>query len=281
MVDKVTPDDWTPAVWSHPAVMNMQARLDPVRMTRYADDWQRAVDRIRDVLTGLNREVAAQLESSWRGDGANASLDALRRYVSDSLAGLAACRSVAVHLTELSTAAGDLRACISDHLDEALAQVRQLYSIPAVAAGNAVDDIPAPPDPFDVAGQSRGSGVEAAAVPTAGTPAAAVQPTGLAAAPVGFMPSPALDDHPRYHSRGGMRLPTAPRWPRLWTRRCPRAMSRCLRHPAQRRRRLMRRPRRRVSPPARSPHRSRRSLAGCIQDTWAATRAANIARRDI
>jgi uncharacterized protein YukE len=152
MVDTVTADAWSAANWSYPAVMDMQARLDPVRMTRYADDWQRAIDRIEEVFGELKQRVGAQLRTSWRGDGADASAKALQRYLHGSLAGLAACRSVAVKLSELSTAASDLRAAsggfAADALDDALAQVRQRYSGPAVAAGNSVEDIPAPPDPL-------------------------------------------------------------------------------------------------------------------------------------
>jgi hypothetical protein len=110
VADRVRPDDWTPGVWSHTAVMDMQSRLDPGRMACYADDWQAAIDQIRDALTELNRQVSAQLPEAWRGQGADAAVASLRRYVAGSLDGLAACRSLAVHLNELSRAAGDLRA---------------------------------------------------------------------------------------------------------------------------------------------------------------------------
>ena len=192
MADWVRSDDWTPSAWSHAAVMDMQARLDPVRMARYADDWQAAVDDIRDVLTELNRQVSSQLGEAWRGQGADAASAALRRYVSGSLDGLVACRSLALQLNELSRAAGDLRACITgdvagQHLDEALSQVRQLYSAPAVAAGNAVADIPEPPEPFAVDGQAP-AGVLPAGMPT-GNPAAALPSTD---APLSFTPPPPL-----------------------------------------------------------------------------------------
>ena len=178
MVDWVRPDDWTPAMWSHPAVMDMQARLDPARMTRYADDWHAAVDQIRDVLTELNRQVTAQLDEAWRGQGADSALTAVQQYVTGSLDGLAACRSAAAHLTELSRAAGDLRACLGAPYaprKKHSSQVRRLYSAPAVAAGNAVADIPAPPDPLPIGGPAAVS-VLPAGVPTtpgATTPGAA------------------------------------------------------------------------------------------------------------
>lgn len=182
MVDPVRPDHWTPAVWTHGALMDMVARLDPVRMTRYVDDWQRAVDATRDVLAELNRAVAAQLTDAWRGEGADASAAAVRDYVEGSVDGLVACRSVAVALSELSRAAGDLRAAITvpseGLVEEALAQVRELYSGPAVAAGNAVADIPAPPEPFELGGQ-RGT-VLPDVVPTTSTSPAAVTPSGSA-----------------------------------------------------------------------------------------------------
>lgn len=194
MADWVRSDDWTPSAWSHAAVMDMQARLDPVRMARYADDWQAAVDDIRDVLMELNRQVSSQLGEAWRGQGADAASAALRRYVSGSLDGLIACRSLAVQLNELSRAAGDLRACITapaagdvagQRLDEALSQVRRLYSAPAVAAGNAVADIPEPPEPFAVDGQVP-AGVLPAGMAT-GNPAAALPSTD---APLSFTPPP-------------------------------------------------------------------------------------------
>src|SRR4051794_20757986 len=95
MAELVRADDWTPGAWSHDAVMDMQAGLDPVRMTQFADDWQAAVDEIRYVLAELSRRVGAQLDEGWRGQGADASVAALRRYVAGSLEGLIACRSLA------------------------------------------------------------------------------------------------------------------------------------------------------------------------------------------
>jgi hypothetical protein len=164
-------------------MMDMRGRLDPVRMARYADDWQRAVDATRDVLVELNRRVAAQLDQSWRGYGADASAAAVRDYVAGSVDGLVACRSVAMHLSELSRAAGDLRACITPPsdgaLDDALAEVRELYSAPAVAAGNAVADIPPPPEPFEIGGQPA-AGVLPAAAPATSTSPATVTPSGSA-----------------------------------------------------------------------------------------------------
>ncbi|MFZ0833529.1 MAG: hypothetical protein WAM92_10670, partial [Mycobacterium sp.] len=159
MAEWVRPDEWTPGVWSHPAVTDMQTRLDPARMTRYADDWHAAVDRIGDVLTELDRLLTTQLCDTWRGHGADSALASVQQYVAASSEGLAACRSAAVHLTELSRAAGDLRSCLGAPVTEeqALLQVRQLYSAPAVAAGNAVADIPEPPDPPAIGGPAAAS----------------------------------------------------------------------------------------------------------------------------
>src|SRR4051812_23094768 len=100
MADTVIGDDWTPAHWSYGAVMDMQARLDPIRMARYAEDWHRAIDRIEEVLVQLSNRVGAHIERSWRGHGADSALESVRRYVEGSLSGLASCRSVAVHLSE-------------------------------------------------------------------------------------------------------------------------------------------------------------------------------------
>lgn len=188
MAERVRADDWTPAVWSHARLMEMQARLDPARMTRHADDWQAAVDEIRDVLTELSGDIDTQLDETWRGQGADAALASVQRYVSGSLDGLAACRSVAVQLAELSRAAGDLRACLSvpGAQDQALAAVRGLYSGPAVAAGNAVADIPAPPDPLPVGGPAAES-VMPAGMPTS-SPAPASTATTPSAAPLSDTP---------------------------------------------------------------------------------------------
>ena len=193
----VTPDTWAPSVWSHDAVMDMQGRLDPVRMTRLADDWQHAVDRIREILVELASQVGATLEQSWQGRGADASVDAVRRYVAASLAGLPACRSAAVHLGELSTAAGELRAAVAPHdLDAALAHVRTLYSTPAVAAGNAVEDIPAPPDPFPPAGPAAAQTLPTAA-PQTDNPMHALPPPAAAADPSDVAPpAPAQQSGP-------------------------------------------------------------------------------------
>jgi hypothetical protein len=192
MVDGVTADHWTPAVWSYAAVMDMQSRLDPVRMSRYADDWRGAVDRVAEVFVELNHQLGAQLDWSWRGRGADASMESLRRYVDGSLAGLAACRSVAVQLSELSTAAGELRTAsggfTADALDDVLAEVRYRYSGPAVAAGNAVDDIPAPPELFNRTGQPPGSSLPVAGSqdqPPIAAPPASATPSGSALPPPG------------------------------------------------------------------------------------------------
>lgn len=187
----------------------MQTRLDPVRMTELADDWQRAVDRIGDVLVDLDHRLAAQLDRSWRGRGADASTSALRRYVAGSLEGLPACRSVAVHLGELACAASDLRATFSQSADDALAHVRQLYSAPAVAAGNAVADIPAPPEPLPSAGSQHGdtqpAGLSQAAVPqgVAQLPTAPNNP----AVPAGAASDPSIPDSSPL---------SAPRAPQPW-----------------------------------------------------------------
>lgn len=170
----------------------MQARLDPPRMVALADDWQRVVDRIGDVLADLDRRLGAQLDGSWRGRGADASTDALRRYVTGSLDGLPACRSAAVRLLELSRAASDLRACVSRTVDEALVQVRERYSAPAVAAGNAVVDIPTPPDPFPVAG-AHPAGTAPNGVPQSGPSAGVPQ---MPTAPAGSTPAVSSFGHP-------------------------------------------------------------------------------------
>ena len=55
MTPLVQPDTWTPQVWSHADVLDMQARLDPARMTEYADHWRQVIDGARGVLSGCTR----------------------------------------------------------------------------------------------------------------------------------------------------------------------------------------------------------------------------------
>jgi hypothetical protein len=130
--------------------MDMAVRLDPVRMAEYADHWHRVLDDAWGVFTRLETQLTGHLQQSWHGQAGVRALEVLRRYISESLDGLAGCRSLAGGLAALSSSAGDLRAALSglDHALEhtnALAEVRVRYSDPAVAAGNAVDDIPSPP----------------------------------------------------------------------------------------------------------------------------------------
>ncbi len=146
MTSPVQPDTWTPQRWSHADVIAMQARLDPARMIEYADHWRRVLDDARAVFSRLDADVTRHLEESWRGHAGRQALEALRRYISESLDGLTRCRSLVGALAVLSDAAGDLRAAVDgvDHVRD-LTEVRVRYSEPAVAAGNAVDEIPAPP----------------------------------------------------------------------------------------------------------------------------------------
>jgi hypothetical protein len=177
----VRPDTWIPQVWSHADVMDMQARLDPARMTEYADHWRRVVGDACAVFTRLDAEVTRHLENSWRGRAARQVLEALRRYISEALDGLARCRSLADGLSAVSDAAAELRASIEglEH-DAALALVRAGYSEPAIAAANAVGEIPWPPS-------LPGVGAAAAGVPPMSLPAVTTPTT----APAGFGGSPA------------------------------------------------------------------------------------------
>lgn len=146
MTPTVGRDTWTPQRWPHTDVIAMQARLDPARMTEYADHWRRVLDDACAVFTRLDADVTRHLDESWRGPAGHQALEALRRYIFESLDGLARCRSLADSLEVLSAATGDLRASVDglDHVKD-LTEVRIRYSQPAVAAGNAVGEIPAPP----------------------------------------------------------------------------------------------------------------------------------------
>jgi hypothetical protein len=148
MTAPVRADVWTSGVWAHADVLAMQARLDPARMAEYSEHWRRVIDDACAVFTRLDAEVNRHLEDSWRGRAGRRALEALRRYISEALDGLGRCRSLADGLIALSDAAAELRAAI-DGLDDdmALAEVRARYSGPAVAAGNAVGEIPWPPAP--------------------------------------------------------------------------------------------------------------------------------------
>ena len=156
---------WTPQRWSHADVIDMQARLDPARMTGYADHWRRVLDEACAVFTRLDADVTRHLDESWRGHAGRQALEALRGYISEALDGLARCRSLADALEVLSDAAGELRAAVDglEHVDD-LTEVRVHYSEPAVAAGNAVGEIPAPPSV---------PGAPASALPALGLPSPA------------------------------------------------------------------------------------------------------------
>ena len=143
MTPSVQPDTWTPQVWSHADILDMQARLDPVRMTEYADHWRRVIDGARGVLVRLHEDVTGHLADSWWGHAGRHALEVLRGYISEALDGLTRCRSLADALQVLSDASSELRSAIDglEHVDD-LTDVREHYSDPAVAAGNAVGEIP-------------------------------------------------------------------------------------------------------------------------------------------
>ena len=168
-------------------------------MTRYADEWESEIGRIAAIFVDMSRQLAGRLAQTWRGVGSDASLEAVQRYVAGSLDGLRRCQSVAQRLTQLSHAAGEVRAVIiAPSADDtagqrhilALDQVRQLYSQPAVAAGNAVDDIPPPPEPFGPRADASSWSVPTATAP-AGSPATGIAPQGFPSA--GPHAGPGLD----------------------------------------------------------------------------------------
>lgn len=192
MTDHVTADRWAPGVWSHEALMQMQARLDPVRIVHYAEAWVRVVDAASATLEELAQRLTRLIEDSWHGRGADAALQAVLDYVAASLDGLRRARLIAKGLTDLAGAAADVRGAITppepgdspreaeQRLEEALDQVRRLYSGPAVAAGGAAAEVP----------------FSAVAVPAAGAPPEATVPAGSstpfappAAAALSHMPS--------------------------------------------------------------------------------------------
>lgn len=142
----VQTDIWTPQRWPHADLLAMQARLDPARMTEYADEWRRVIDDVCAVFTRLYEALGGHLEDSWRGHAGSQALQALRRYIFAALDGLARCRSLADAMVVLSDAAGDVRAAVGglDHVND-LNEVRRHYSEPAVAAANVIGQIPAPP----------------------------------------------------------------------------------------------------------------------------------------
>ena len=146
MTPSVQPDTWTPQVWSHADVLDMQARLDPARMTEGADHWRQVIDGARAVFVRLHEAVTGHLASSWWGHAGRNALEALRGYISEALDGLSRCRSLADALEVLSDASSELRSAIDglEHVDD-LTDVQLHYSDPVVAAGNAVGEIPSPP----------------------------------------------------------------------------------------------------------------------------------------
>jgi hypothetical protein len=143
MTPSVLSDTWIPQVWSHADIVAMQAGLDPARITEMADHWRRLLDDAREVLRRLEADVSRHLSESWQGEAGRRALDELRAYISEALDGLTRFGYLAEGLVALSDAAAELRASVDglDH-ETALAEVRSRYSEPAVAAGNAVGEIP-------------------------------------------------------------------------------------------------------------------------------------------
>ncbi|WP_305071249.1 WXG100 family type VII secretion target [Mycobacterium sp. MYCO198283] len=197
MAAVVHPDTWTAARWTHPEVMQLQSRLDPGVMQRYADQWHAVVQA---AVAALDRLAAGlQAGDGWQGRGADAARHAMTDWVAAAKAGLLQGDPVGERLTALARAAAELRAVITPpatetdglapdaavaraRLDDALHQVRSRFSEPAVAAAAAVPDIPPPPPAPTPAGAADPPGSPATgAAATAPLPVAATAPLPVAA----------------------------------------------------------------------------------------------------
>ncbi|BAX97428.1 hypothetical protein MSTE_02114 [Mycobacteroides stephanolepidis] len=169
MAGTVRPDEWHGDKWSHEAIMDLQARMEPDGIKRVANDWKSALSELDSLLTTFLEDVTAMIGERWSGAGARAALSTMQAYVENSRVALGEATTLSAGLDVLARAAGQLQqqvvspstgapvgrlgvpvgrgASVADDLDlweRALEQVRVVYSGPAVQAGNAVAQLVGP-----------------------------------------------------------------------------------------------------------------------------------------
>ncbi|WP_078311722.1 MULTISPECIES: hypothetical protein [unclassified Mycobacterium] len=185
MSGTVRPDEWHGDKWSHESIMDMQARMAPAGIRRIADEWKSALGELDSLFATFLEDVTAMIDESWDGPGAQAALGTMRAYVENSGVALRRAFTLSAGLEVLAGATSELQQKIAsppanapagrmgvdlgwatpvaenlDRWEQALAQVRTMYSGPAVQAGNAVAKLIGPRERLRF-----GSGTDADAVP--------------------------------------------------------------------------------------------------------------------
>lgn len=163
MTATVRPDEWHGDKWSHESIMDMQARMAPEDIKRFAEEWKSTLRGLDSLFTTFLEDVTATIQDGWSGSGARAALGTMREYVENSRSALERALTLSSGLDVLARATGELQQQIAppptpvlvDKLGEiprwrtsfaeqlglweqALNQVRTVYSDPAIQAGNAV-----------------------------------------------------------------------------------------------------------------------------------------------
>ncbi|TDZ81937.1 hypothetical protein [Mycobacteroides salmoniphilum] len=185
MSGTVRPDEWHGDKWSHESIMDMQARMAPAGITRIAEEWKSTLGELDSLFAIFLDDVTAMIDESWSGPGAQAALGTMRAYVENSGVALRRAFTLSTGLEVLAGATSELQQKIAspsahapvgrmgvdlgwatpvaenlDLWEQALAQVRTMYSGPAVQAGNAVAELIGPQERLRF-----GSGADADAVP--------------------------------------------------------------------------------------------------------------------
>ncbi|QCH23630.1 hypothetical protein [Mycobacteroides salmoniphilum] len=185
MSGTVRPDEWHGDKWSHESIMDMQARMAPAGITRIAEEWKSILGELDSLFAIFLEDVTAMIDESWSGPGAQAALDTMRAYVENSGVALRRAFTLSAGLEVLAGATSELQQKITSpsahaavgrmgvdlgwetpvaqnlgRWEQALTQVRTMYSGPAVQAGNADAELIGPQERLRF-----GSGTDADAVP--------------------------------------------------------------------------------------------------------------------
>ncbi|MFD6199764.1 hypothetical protein ACFWE3_23975 [Mycobacteriaceae bacterium NPDC060252] len=185
MSGTVRPDEWHGDKWSHESIMDMQARMAPAGITRIAEEWKSTLGELDSLFAVFLEDVTAMIDESWSGPGAQAALGTMQAYVENSGVALRRAFTLSTGLEVLAGATSELQQKIAspsahapvgrmgvglgwatpvaenlDLWEQALAQVRTMYSGPAVQAGNAVAELIGPQERLRF-----GFGADADAVP--------------------------------------------------------------------------------------------------------------------
>lgn len=163
MRDMVTADQWASGSWSHSEIMDVVARLSPCAIEKLARDWKSIVADTDSALSSFHRDMAATILADWEGRAAHQVRETMRTYVTGARSILSVALGLSDNLHILASAAAEVQSAIAEppgrdafdayaavsgpglfvaseaaSWEQAVHQVRTLYSDPAVRAGNAV-----------------------------------------------------------------------------------------------------------------------------------------------